>query len=81
MKHYANNPNPSTLRQAFNRRLLLLLVLFSIVISGLVALLYQNQTEKVNHAVMDDQLAYLVPRIKDHQASLDETASNLVSTL
>ncbi len=81
MKHYVSNPNPTTLRQAFNRRLLLLLTLFSIFISGLVVLLYQNQTDKVNHAVMDDQLTYLVPRIKDHQASLDKEASGLVSTL
>jgi diguanylate cyclase (GGDEF)-like protein/PAS domain S-box-containing protein len=81
VKRYVNNPNPSTLRQAFNRRLMLLLVLFSIIISGLVALLYQKQTEKINHAVMDDQLAYLVPRIKDHQDTLDGNASNFVSTL
>ncbi|NOU01728.1 MAG: EAL domain-containing protein [Gallionella sp.] len=81
MKRYAYNQNQTTLRQAFNRRLLLLLVLFSIIICGLVILLYQNQTEKVNHAVVDDQLSYLLPRIKDHQASLDEDASNLVSTL
>ena len=81
MKHYANNSNPTTLRQAFNRRLLLLLALFSIVISGLVALLYQNQTDKINRAAMNDQLSYLVPRIKDHQASLDADANHLVSTL
>ncbi len=81
MKHYANNSNPTTLRQAFNRRLLLLLALFSIVISGLVALLYQNQADKVNRAAMDNQLSYLIPRIKAHQASLNADANRLVSTL
>lgn len=81
MKRYVSNPNPTTLRQAFNRRLLLLLVLFSIIISGLVALLYQNQTDKVNRAIMSDQLAYLAPRIKNHQVLLEEDANNLINTL
>lgn len=81
MKRYVSNSNPTTLRQAFNRRLLLLLVIFSIIVSGLVVLLYQNQTHRINHAVMEDQLAYLVPRIKDHQTSLEKDANNLISTL
>ncbi len=81
MKHYVNKSAPTTLRQAFNRRLLLLLVLFSVVISGLVTWLYQMQADKVNRAVMHDQLSDLVPRIKDHQASLEADANHMVSTL
>jgi diguanylate cyclase (GGDEF)-like protein/PAS domain S-box-containing protein len=81
VKRYVSNPNPRTLRQIFNRRLLLLLALFSLVISGLVVWLSQSQITKVNHTIMTDQIAYLVPRIKDRQTVLEADANNLINTL
>lgn len=64
---------PDTLRQIFRRRLLLLLLSFSLVMSALVVLAYQHHTDKLNRASLSDNLSHLIPHIRNIQlARIDE---------
>lgn len=79
MKFKPDHNRRLTLRQIFNRRLFLLLVTFSVVISSTIVLAYQYQTERLNRAAMSTSLAHLVPRLKDQQRTWQVAAEHLFS--
>ncbi|MBI3221897.1 MAG: EAL domain-containing protein [Nitrosomonadales bacterium] len=70
---------PLTLRQLFGRRLWLLLVIFSTGMSGIIALVYSHQTDKLNRAKMADALAHMIPRLEDQQHIWQENAQHVHS--
>lgn len=68
----------TTLRRRFNRRLFLLLLLFSVAISVVVVQTYHQQTDRLNHAALADTLTHLAARFSNQQRVLDEAADHLV---
>lgn len=58
-----------TIRQTFNRRLSLLLAVFSLVMSAFFVLAYQHQTDKFNRGVLANTVSNLLVRIKDQGSS------------
>jgi diguanylate cyclase (GGDEF)-like protein/PAS domain S-box-containing protein len=60
---------------------LLLLVLFSMVMSTLIMLVYQHQTSKFNRDEMSTSLAHLIPRFKNQQQNWIDEANQLYSTV
>ncbi len=66
-----------TLRQVFSRRLLMLLGLFSVVMSITIVLAYQYQTEKFNRAAMASALSHLALRIESQETIWADDASHL----
>ena len=71
----------STLRQTFSRRLLLLLALFSVVMSLVIVLIYQDQTNELNRNELDTELSHLKARMKDHRGVWTENASQLSDSI
>jgi diguanylate cyclase (GGDEF)-like protein len=70
-----------TLRQTFSRRLALLLVLFSVVMSVLITLAYQQQTDRLNRAAMNDDLNHLLPRIQSQERIWGDGADQLLDVI
>lgn len=68
---------PITLRQTFSRRLLLLLGLFTLVMSTFIALAYQYQTNRSNRSELSDYLSDLLPRIQDVQREWSDNADHI----
>lgn len=68
----------TTLRRRFNRRLFLLLLLFSVAISAIVVQTYRLQTDRLNRAALADMLTHLAARFFDQQRVWDEAADDLV---
>lgn len=81
MKPYLLHTAHSTLKQTFNRRLLLLLVVFSLVMSTFIVLAYQHQTGRFNREGLDRILDHMVPRIKNQQKTWEANASLLFKTI
>jgi len=57
----------TTLRQTFNLRLVLLLAVFSLVMSSVITAVYLDQTDKLNRTALSDKLSHLTSRIKNQQ--------------
>jgi len=72
---------PATLHQIFRQRLLLLLLSFSVVLSGIIVLAYLHQTDRFNRASLSDTLAHLKPRIEHQQQVWADEASNFFSII
>jgi len=77
------NPHSSkaattTLRQIFERRLFLLLGTFSVVMSIIIVLAYQHQTDQLNRSVMHDDLTNLVQRIQLQQRIWNDDADHIL---
>lgn len=81
MNAYGSNPRPVTLRDIFNRKLLLLLVSFSLVTSIIIFVAYQNYTDKRNRNELGETLNHMVPRIKDLDRRRKENANHLLSII
>ena len=73
--------NPPTLRQIFRKRLLLLLLSFSVALSTIIVLAYLHQTDRLNRASLSDNLAHLKPRILHAQEAWVDEANNFFSIL
>lgn len=71
------NIKQRTLRDTFNRRLLLLLGAFSALMSVIIALAYQHQTDKFNRAELSGTLSHLLPRIQSQQLIWFDQANHL----
>jgi diguanylate cyclase (GGDEF)-like protein/PAS domain S-box-containing protein len=71
----------TTLRQTFSRRLVLLLGIFSVVMSLLIVAAYQHQTDKLNRASMSDDLNHLLPRIQSQQRIWGDGADQLLEVI
>lgn len=78
MQSARNSPH-LTLRQLFNRRLLLLLLTFSAAISSIIALTYRQQADRLNRAAMSASLQHLQPRLVDQQRIWQEDAEHLLN--
>jgi diguanylate cyclase (GGDEF)-like protein/PAS domain S-box-containing protein len=82
LKSFFRKPAPATLRQIFSRRLLLLLALFSVVMSTFIVLIYQHQTDRLNRSVLSDNLSHLMPRIQEQQKQIwDDNADHLLDII
>lgn len=81
MKNVLIKSRQSTLRQIFNRRLLLLLSVFSLVMSAIIILAYDYQTDRFNRDSLSNTLSHLVPRIRDQQQSWIEQGNHLLSII
>ncbi|MGC2047842.1 MAG: hypothetical protein WA635_04445, partial [Gallionella sp.] len=79
-----NNPDivkHNTLRQIFGRRLLLLLGSFSVVMSTIIVLGYQHQTDQLNRSVMHNDLTNFVQRIQFQQRIWDDDADHILDII
>lgn len=74
MKFWSNNNNHLTLRQIFNRRLLLLLTSFALIMSGIVVQGYQHETDRLNRVAMTSILTHLADRLENQQRIWEESA-------
>jgi len=81
MKEFILGAKRATLRRIFNRRLLILLVTFSVVMGGVIMLAYQNQTDRLNHAAMNSLLAHLKARIQNQQVTQESEAEHFLSII
>ena len=73
-----NFDQQSTLRQIFNRRLLLLLVSFSAFMSIVIVLAYQLQIDSFNRASLAQNLNQFQTRLKDQEEVWAERSNNLL---
>lgn len=67
-----------SLREVFKRRLLILLAVFSLVVSILIVLAYQQQLHSFRRAAMAANSAQVMPRIQAQHQALEENVDNLV---
>lgn len=81
MKLARSNTAHVTLRQIFNRRLSLLLLTFSVVMSSFIILVYQKQTEQLNRTAMSSSLAHLLPRLNHQQDTWQNDAGHIFSVI
>ena len=81
MKPDPDTAATTTLRQTFSRRLLLLLGLFSLVMSTLIVLAYRHEVSRMNREELSDTLAHVVPRIKNQQQTWTASGNQLFTTL
>jgi diguanylate cyclase (GGDEF)-like protein/PAS domain S-box-containing protein len=75
------NATTTTLRQTFSRRLLLLLGLFSLVMSTIIVLAYLHQTGRFNREEISSSLAHLTPRIKNVQQNWANSADQMFTII
>jgi diguanylate cyclase (GGDEF)-like protein/PAS domain S-box-containing protein len=71
----------TTLRQTFSRRLLLLLGLFSLVMSTLIVLAYRHEVSRFNREELSASLTHLIPRFQNQQQTWRDNANQLFTTL
>lgn len=71
----------STIRQAFNRRLMLLLLLFSLLTCIFILTVYQHQTDRYNRADLTNALSHILPRLKNQQQYWEEQANHILSII
>jgi diguanylate cyclase (GGDEF)-like protein/PAS domain S-box-containing protein len=81
MTRIINFNQQSTLRQIFNRRLLLLLVSFSAFMSIVIVLAYQLQIDRFNRAALAQSLNQFQSRLKDQQDIWTERSNNLLDVI
>lgn len=74
-------PRYSTIRQTFSQRLLLLLGIFSGVMSLLIVAAYQHQTDRLNRASLFADLHHLLPRIQSQQRIWGDGADQLLEVI
>lgn len=75
------NNNRTTLRQTFSLRLMLLLAIFSLVMSGIITVIYLHQTNKQNRASLSDQMTDLKLRFSDQQRIWSIDANHLLNLI
>jgi len=73
------NNNLTTLKQIFNLRLMLLLAIFSLVMSGIITATYLYQTNKMNRVSISGQLNDLKLRFNDLQRNWTTDANHLLN--
>jgi diguanylate cyclase (GGDEF)-like protein/PAS domain S-box-containing protein len=71
----------TTLRQIFERRLLLLLGSFSVVMSTIIDLAYQHQTDQLNRSELSNDLSNLIPRIQFQQRIWNDDAHHILDII
>jgi len=71
----------NTLRHIFGRRLLLLLVSFSVVMSTIVVLTYQHQTDQLNRSELTGELSHLTRRIEFQQRVWNDDADHILDII
>ena len=71
----------NNLRQIFNRRLFLLMGVFSLLMSNIIMLLYQHETDRLNRDALTNTISQLVPRIRDQQLVWSDQINNLISII
>ncbi len=76
-----NKARQGTLRQIFSLRLLLLLCIFSLLMSAFIIMAYRYQTDSFNRAALSNTLSHLVPRIKDQQQIGADNSNHLLSLI
>lgn len=81
MMRMFNFDQQSTLRQIFNRRLLFLLVSFSVFMSIVIVMAYQHQIDKSNRASLAQSLNQFQSRLKDQQEVWTERSNNLLNVI
>jgi len=81
LKHNPDIIRHNTLRQIFGRRLLLLLGSFSVVMSTIIVLGYQHQTDQLNRSVMHNDLTNFVQRIQFQQHIWDNDADHILDII
>ena len=80
-KNAMNQNKRRTLSQVFNLRLLLLLFVFSAVMSVFIVLAYQHQTDRFNRSELENNLSSLVPRLKSQQQAWEGRANHLLRVI
>jgi PAS domain S-box-containing protein len=73
--------NPVTLHSIFNRRLLILLAVFSILTSAIALFSYQKYTIKRNHEALDETIAHMLPRIQEQEDRRNQNADRLLNII
>lgn len=81
MSDSAFNDRRLSLRKVFNRRLLALLGIFSLVMSIIIVLAYQYQVASFNRAATDASVAHVLPRIRTQHVLLEDRVNNLVHVI
>jgi diguanylate cyclase (GGDEF)-like protein/PAS domain S-box-containing protein len=81
LKHNQEIKKQNTLRQIFGRRLLLLLGSFSVVMSTIIVLAYQHQTDQLNRSVMHNDLTNYVQRIQLQQRVWGNDADHILDII
>jgi diguanylate cyclase (GGDEF)-like protein/PAS domain S-box-containing protein len=71
----------TTLRQTFSRRLLLLLVSFSAVMSAIIVLAYMHQTDQSNRSAMHGELTHLMQSIQHPQQTWRNDANHILDII
>ncbi|MEQ1916262.1 MAG: EAL domain-containing protein [Gallionella sp.] len=76
------NPLPQTsLRQIFNRRLLLLLVLVCAISSTLITLAFERHSDSLNRNELQNQLDYVSTRIENQHRLVSENVDTLFNAM
>lgn len=81
MKKALIKARQGTLRQIFSLRLLLLLGVFSVLMSAFIIMSYRHQTDRFNRAALSSTLSHLVPRIKDQQQTGADNSNHLLNLI
>lgn len=81
MKVFQQRKASSSLRKVFIKRLLLLLVSFSIVTTFAISMLYQQRLELQNRADMSSILNHMVPRLKNQDRLWRDDANHVLSII
>ena len=68
----------SNLRETFGLRLMMLLAIFSLVMSSIITAVYFQQTNRLNQAYMSSTLAYLTRGIRDQQDIWSTNANHML---
>jgi len=71
----------NTLRQIFGRRLLLLLVSFSVVMSTIIVLTYQHQADQLNRSELSGELSHLTQRIQFQHRVWNDDADHILDII
>ena len=59
----------------------MLLGLFSVAMSIIITLAYQNQTDRLNRLAMTDKLVHLLPRIQDVRREWSDDADHILDVI
>lgn len=61
--------------------MLLLLCLFSVVMSTIVVLAYLHHAKRLNQSALSDSLSHLIPRIEEQRRTWDDDANHIVDII